>query len=106
MAQRDLKKMTEEFLKFRDVEIQKKKFHFYKKMINIDEVDIEKTLISDEFAYGKTKDTNAKHLVGYKNGKTKIRPLYMKLPQIAGFLIWKNLIHKLFNQRRKISRKI
>ena len=42
MTQCNLKKVTEEFLKLRDVEIQKKQFHFSMKMITIDEVDIEK----------------------------------------------------------------
>ena len=41
-----------EQLKFDDVGTEKKKFHCYKKRINSNEMDVEKTLLSNEFVYG------------------------------------------------------
>lgn len=58
-----------EQLKFGDVEIENEKFHSWKKVINIDEVDIGKICVSDEFANGKNKETDAKYFIGYKTGQ-------------------------------------
>ena len=40
MAERDMKKTTKEFLKFGDVNIEKNKFHCFKEVIDISDVDI------------------------------------------------------------------
>ena len=40
MAERDMKKTTKEFLKFGDIKIEKKKFHCFKEIIDISDVDI------------------------------------------------------------------
>ena len=72
-----------EQLKFGDVEIENEKFHSWKKVINIDEVDNGKICVSDEFANGKNKGTDAKYFIGYKTGQ-KIRQLLITLPQISG----------------------
>ena len=47
--------MIEQFLKFGDIKIEKKKFHSSKKSVNVNKVYIEKTLVSNELAYGKNR---------------------------------------------------
>ena len=66
MAERDMKKTTKIEI---DVKIEKIKFHNSKEVIQVSDVDIEKILISDEFAYGKNKETGAKYFIGLKTGK-------------------------------------
>lgn len=73
-----------EQLKFGDVEIEKKKFHSSKKIINIHEVYIEKILLSNEFAYAKNKEADLKYFIGHKTDKN--RPLFIVLPEMAKFL--------------------
>ena len=46
-------------LKYSDVEIDKK-FHCSKKAFNVNKVDLKKILTSNQFAYGKNKETDAK----------------------------------------------
>ena len=38
------------------------KIHHYKKVIDVFDVDTEKILVSNEFAYSKNKETNAKFI--------------------------------------------
>ena len=45
-----------------------------KKTVNVNNVDVEKLLVSDEFTYDKNKERDAKHFSKYKKVK-KIRPL-------------------------------
>ena len=52
-----------------DVEIEKKKFRCSKKAIDVNKVDIKKSLVSGEFAYDENKEKDAKYLIGYKSGK-------------------------------------
>ena len=61
--------MVEKFLKFVDVGIEKKNSHFSKKAIDIINVDIKKTLISNVFVYDKNKEVDAKYFRGYKTSK-------------------------------------
>ena len=41
------------------ITLQKMKFYYFKKVIYVNNVDIEKILISDKFAYDKSKEANA-----------------------------------------------
>ena len=61
--------MIQQFLKYAGDEIQKKNFHSSKKAVNVNNVNIEGILISDEFAHGKNKETDAKYFIGYQNDK-------------------------------------
>ena len=47
---------SEKFLNFGKVKIEEIKFHRSKNVIYVNNVDIEKILISDKFAYGKNKE--------------------------------------------------
>ena len=67
-------KTTQEFSKFGDADIKKIEFHCSKKTVNVNNVDVEKLLVSDEFTYGSNKERDAKHFIKYKQVK-KIRPL-------------------------------
>ena len=51
------------------ITLQKMKFYYSKKAIYVNNVDIEKLLISDKFAYDKSKEANAKYFIGHKTGK-------------------------------------
>ena len=72
--------MTIGFLKFGDFEITKVEFHCSKNVFPIDDVAVEKTLVSNEFACSKSKETYAKYSFGYKN-EEEIRPLVVRLNQ-------------------------
>ena len=70
MGESDMKKMAMEILKSVDVKIEKKKeFHCSKMVINVNNLDVKKLLVSDKFAYGKNKETNVKYFIGYKKLK-------------------------------------
>ena len=65
-----MKKMATEILKSVDVKIEKKKeFHCSKMVIDVNNLDVKKLLVSDKFAYGKNKETNVKYFIGYKKLK-------------------------------------
>ena len=71
-----MRDLVEQLLKFANVGTELKKFYSFKKVIDINKVNIENILASNEFAYDKNKETDAKYFIGYKTGK-KIRPLFI-----------------------------
>ena len=68
-------------IKCDDTEIEKYKFHQYKSSILIDNIDINKILVSNKISFGKN---NFKYFIGYKDAK-KLRPLCTFLPQISAY---------------------
>ena len=56
------KRQLRKILKFSDVEIEIKKFHYSKETIKIMWL-LKIILISDEFAYGKSKETDVKYFM-------------------------------------------
>lgn len=58
---------------------------YSKKAINVKNVDVEKILISDEFAYEKNKETDGKYFIRYKKSE-QIRPVAIRLPQMSRYL--------------------
>ena len=69
----------EPYLEFSDVEIEKKGFHSSKKAVDLDKMDIEKILVSNEFAHEKNpkkqmQDTSS----GIKLVKQKLGPFYFQ----------------------------
>ena len=50
-----MRDLVEQLLKFADVETELRKFYSFKKAIDINKVNIENILASNEFAYDKTK---------------------------------------------------
>ena len=70
-------------INFRDKIIKKSNFYKNKKVTKIDDIGLNKTLISKEEPYG-TK-SSFKYFIGY-NYDDAIKPLCIKLPQIIGYV--------------------
>ena len=68
---------------FSDNKIKKSGFYKNKRVIKIDGIDTNKILVSKEEPYG-TKNS-FKYFIGY-NDNDVIRPLCIKLPQMAGYI--------------------
>ena len=63
-----------------------KKSNFYnknKKIFNIDDIDVNKILVSKKEQYGKY--NSFKYFIGY-NDNDIIRPLYVRLSQMTGYI--------------------
>ena len=63
-----------------------KKSDFYninKKVFNIDDIDVSKILVSKKEEYGEY--NSFKYFIGY-NDNNVIRPLYLKLSQMTGYI--------------------
>ena len=61
----------------------KSDFYNYKKIFNIDNIDVNKILVSKKEAYGKY--NSFKYFIGY-NDNDVIRPLYLVLSQMTGYI--------------------
>ena len=75
--------MSRKNLNFGDTKIKKSDFYKSKKVIKIDDIDVNKILVSEEKPYG-TKNS-FKYFIGY-NDNDVIRPLCIKLPQMTGYV--------------------
>ena len=62
--------MNKKFIKFDDTEIEEYEFHQPKNPILINEIDIDKIIVSKKFSFGQQ---DSKYLIGYKDNK-KIKP--------------------------------
>ena len=76
-------RMSGKNVNFGDKEILKSGFYKNRKVIKIDDIDVNKILISKEEPYG-TKNS-FKYFIGY-NDNDVIRPLCIKLPQMIGYI--------------------
>ena len=70
-------------INFEDKKINKSNFYKNKKLFNIHDLDVNKILVSKKESYG-TKNS-LKYFIGY-NDDDVIRPLYIKLPQMIGYV--------------------
>ena len=68
---------------FNDEKINKSNFYKNKKLFNIDDIDVNKILVSNKELYGKK--NSFKYFIGY-NHDDVIRPLYIKLSQMIGYV--------------------
>ena len=75
--------MSGKNVKFGDKKIKKSDFRKNKKKAKIDDIDVNKILVSKEEPYG-TKNS-FKYFIGY-NDNDVIRPLCIKLPQMTGYV--------------------
>ena len=75
--------MSGKNVNFGDKKIKKSDFYKNKKVTNIDDIDANKILVSKEESYGTKK--SFKYFIGY-NDNDVIRPLYIKLLQITGYV--------------------
>ena len=67
---------------FNDKKINKSSFYENKKLFNIDDIDVNKILVSKTELYGKK--NSFKYFIGY-NDNDDIRSLCIKLPQMIGY---------------------
>ena len=73
--------------------IKKRGFYKNKKIFNIDDIDVNKILVSKKEQYGKY--NSFKYFIGY-NDNDVIRPLCLRLPQMTGYA-------KKFNENATMS---
>ena len=69
-------------INFEDKKIKKSDFYINKKINNIDDIDVNKILVSKKESYGIK--TSLKYFIGY-NDNDIIRPICIKLPQMIGY---------------------
>lgn len=74
--------MNEELLIFGENRINKRKFHYTKTPVWINNEDIHKTLVSDKIAFGKK---NYKYFIRYKDGR-RISHLCIMLPEMSRYV--------------------
>ena len=75
--------MSEKNINFGDKKIKKSDFYKNKKAFKIDDIDVNKILVSKEEPYGAK--NSFKYFIGY-NDNDLIRPLCIKLPQMTGYV--------------------
>ena len=73
--------MKKPIIKFGDIEIEKQKFHQYKKPISTKNIDINKIVSSNKVSFGKKGFT---YFIGYKDD-INIRPLCIFLPKMSTY---------------------
>ena len=88
--------MSEATINFGDKNINKKDFCNNKKQFNIEDIDINKILISKPETY---ENNMRKYIVGYNDNT--ISPLQLFLPKMTDYLI---LIIKIINYQKKTNR--
>ena len=74
--------MSEKNINFDDKKNKKSEFYKSKKVFQIDDVDVNKILVSKKEPYG-TKNA-LKYFIGY-NDNDVIRPLCLRFPQMTGY---------------------
>ena len=75
--------MSGKSIKFDNKKIEKSDFYKNKKIFNIDDIDVNKILVSKKETYGKY--NSFKYFIGY-NDNDVIRPLCLKLSQMTGYI--------------------
>ena len=75
--------MSRSSINFNNEKIKKSDFYKNKKIFNIDNIDVNKILVSKKEAYGKY--NSFKYFIGY-NDNDVIRPLYLGLSQMTGYI--------------------
>ena len=74
--------MSGKNINFDDKKIKRSEFYKNKKVTRIDDIDVNKILVSKKEPYGT--ENSFKYFVGY-NDNDVIRPLRVRLPQITGY---------------------
>ena len=75
--------MSGNSINFNDKKNFKSDFSKNKKIFNINDIDVNKILVSKKEKYGKY--NSFKHFIGY-NDNDIIKPLYLELPQMTGYI--------------------
>ena len=88
--------MSGKSINFDDKIIIKNNFYKNKKLLGIDNIDVNKTVIPKQESYGKK--GSSKYFIGYDNNDD-LRSLYIKLPQMTGYA-------KYFDSNKTMSFKV
>ena len=75
--------MSGKSIKFDNKKIEKSDFYKNKKIFNIDDIDVNKILVSKKEQYGKY--NSFKYFIEY-NDNDVVRPLYLGLSQMTGYI--------------------
>ena len=75
--------MSSQKIKFGDKEVDKKTFYSSKEAILLDSVDLSKIVVSSRW---KLNDKTYKYFCGYLDNDVIIKPLYVILPQMNGYI--------------------
>ena len=75
--------MSGKSINFDDKNILKNDFYNNKKIFNIDDIDVNKILVSKKETYGKY--NSLKYFIGY-NDNDIIRPLCLRFPQMTSYI--------------------
>ena len=70
-------------INFNDKKIKKSVFYKNKTINNIEDIDVNNILVSKKESYGNK--NSVKYFIGY-NDNDVIRPLYIRLPQMTGYV--------------------
>ena len=79
--------MDKKIIKLDETEIEEYEFYQYKSPISINDIDIDKIVVSEKSPFGKQ---DSKYLTGYKDSE-KIRPLLIFHPRIN---VYKKIFYK------------
>ena len=75
--------MSRSSINFNNEKIKKSDLYKNKKIFNIDNIDVNKILVSKKETYGK--NNSFEYFIGY-NDNDVIRPLYLGLSQMTGYI--------------------
>ena len=75
--------MSGNSISFDNKKIKKSDFYKNRKIFNINDIDVNKILVSKKEKYGKY--NSWKHFIGY-NDNDIIKPLYLELPHLTGYI--------------------
>ena len=76
--------MSGKSINFDDEKINKSSFYKSKKLFKIDNIDVNKILVSKNESYGKKNSLG--YFIGYNDDNDVTRPLFIKLPQMIGYV--------------------
>ena len=74
--------MSKKTLKFNNIRVNKKKFHIFKKAIDLMSVTVNKIVVSDKFNHD---EDCFKYFIGHPKGEI-VRPLCIILPQMNRYI--------------------
>ena len=74
--------MSEKTLTFNNIRVNKKEFHKFKQVIDLDSVTTDKIVVSDKFKHS---EEGYEYFIGYQEDEIA-KPLCIILPQINGYL--------------------
>ena len=75
--------ISEQTLKCNGYLVNKREFHASKQAIALNLIDTNKIVISDKFKYD---DDGSKYFIGYLHDDDVIKPLFIILPQMSGYI--------------------